>query len=77
MSLKENTVYSVIASPNTCLGFVLDGKFFGTHYSERGPVSLSDDLDFVIDGLVMRRLKDGVEFKLVEVEGDVALPVED
>ena len=68
MSLERDTVYSVIADPAINLGYILNDNFYGTHYSERGPIDIKSMNDFVVDGLTMRRLKDNVEFRLVKVE---------
>jgi hypothetical protein len=41
MSFEDKKVYVVIANPNLKLGYIYEGNYYGTHYSDRGPIPLS------------------------------------
>ncbi len=42
MSFENEKVYIVVAKPNIKLGYIYDNDFYGTHYSERGPIPLEN-----------------------------------
>ena len=55
--MKNDVKYDVI-SGSVNLGYILNGKFYGTHYTERGPIDIDSDPNYRIEGMKMFGLKD-------------------
>ena len=66
-SLKQDVIYEV-QSDLIVLGYVLNREFYGTHWSERGPINLDLDSKFEVIDQMMKPIDGsiGSAYPLVE-----------
>jgi hypothetical protein len=68
MNLANDSLYIVMADSHAMLGYLYNGNYYGTHWSERGPIPLTslESEGFSISKTEMVRNKDNVVFNVRE-----------